>query len=149
MIYKNQIQNTSGWDTDGLLEIVKRCAEHRGVDLRNRLTQYPDHGDKPFRIKRSQDGRDTYRGRCYGYNIDGKPSPSKVAEIYIGVPRPQKYEEWETRETEIREFNKERFAEVVLHEIDHLLGLEHDEMMDSSDLSLPDLDDIRIRAREN
>ena len=138
MIYKKQVANTSSWETDSLIKIIEKCAEHRGIDLRERLRTYPKRGEKPFRIKHSCGwGDKTYRGRCYGLHIDGNPKPSKKGEIYIGVPYSDK----------VSGFNKQRFAEIVLHEIDHLLGLKHDEMMHSGNLSLPNLDRIQVTEK--
>ena len=138
MIYKKQIKNTSSWETEPLIEIIKRCAEHRGVDLRKRLRKSPRRGDFPFRIKKTSGWSDkTYRGRCYGRNINGDPAKWKSGEIYIGVPDPEK----------VDGFRKERFARVVIHEIDHLLGLDHREMVHSSELDTPKLDDVQVTEK--
>lgn len=156
-IYKKNFKNTSVWNTEDLIEIVERCAEFRGVDLDDRLrerTTKSRYGSvntlKPFRVGHS-DGKSCYRGRCYARHLGGHESSCSkynTGDIFIGVPNGKKYENFVSEETQEREFNKERFAQVVLHEIDHLLGLAHKDMMDSSELETPDFSDIEVRKKE-
>lgn len=144
MLYKKQVENTSSWETDSLIEIVKKCAEFRGVDLRDRLKKKQVRSRRrnwntwsPLRIQHTKSSwRGVYTGRCYSRN--GDPNPRRKGNIYLGVPKPENLSNG---------FNKERFAQVVLHEIDHLLGLKHSEMPDSSELDTPDLDGVQVAEK--
>lgn len=151
MVYKKDTDNSSQWETDPLLEIIERCAEMRGVDLNKKLkskTRITRHGRNkwsPLRIATSKSrGDGYYTGRCYGVSSN----PNSRSNIYLGLPSATKYEDWSGEETQQRQFDKERFAQVVLHEIDHSLGLRHSEMMDSKDLDTPDLSDITVRPKQ-
>lgn len=159
MVYKKHAKNTSQWETDPLLEIIKRCAEFRGLDLNDRLrgfTRRSRYGGSnklsPLRLATSKArGDGHYTGRCKGYHLTGRKSscsPRNKGRIYLGLPSATKYEDWSSEETQQREFSKERFAQVVLHEIDHLLGLKHSDMMDSSELETPDLGDITVQPKQ-
>lgn len=155
MVYKKQVDNESQWETDPMLEIVNRCAEFRGVDLKNRLKSKRRRGRygnvnewSPLRISTSKTrGDGYYTGRCYGRSINGNPSTRKKGNIYLGLPHATYTPIGEDEEVE-REFDKEHFAQVVLHEVDHLLGLTHSEMMDSRELDTPDLSDITVRPKQ-
>lgn len=144
MIYKKDVDNSSQWATDPLVQIINRCAEFRGVNLDKRLEKRYRRGRfgetktwSPLRISTSKSrGDGWYTGRCYCNT--GKPNPRKTGNIYLGLPHA----------TEEREFNNERFAQVVIHEIDHALGLGHSDMLDSSELETPDVSDIEVVQKQ-
>lgn len=133
-----------------MLKIIGRVEQFRGVDLNDRLKSKRRRGRygsvnkwKPLRISTSRSrGDGYYTGRCYNTN------PRRRSNIYLGLPSATKYDDWSSEETQQRQFSKEKFAQVAIHEIDHSLGLEHSEMMDSRNLDTPDLSDIAVQPKE-
>ena len=151
MIYKKDVDNSSQWATDPLVEIINRCAKFRGVDLDKRLEKRYRRGRygetktwSPLRISTSKSrGDGWYTGRCY-CNV-GKPNPRKSGNIYLGLPHSTYVRNGEEKD---REFDNKRFAQVVLHEIDHALGLGHSDMLDSSELEPPVVSDIDVVQKQ-
>lgn len=102
-------RNTTDWRTEDLNAVIEAAFEHRGADPSRCETIRVEHTRRP-RWKRA---KWRYSGRCWS-----KALGCRRDEIYLGVPKVE----------DTDGFNVERFAQVVLHEIDHMLGLEHRDM---------------------
>lgn len=151
-----QFKNTSGWDGRAIQQIVRRCFKFRGVDMDRCRKFTVKHTTKPKRRqKRCDKGSSSmFSGYCRYSKFNRRhndPVDYFAKKIHLSVPKPVrevKGDDFETKEIE-EDFNKESFAQVVLHEIDHLLGLKHREMMSSSELSTPDLSGIEVGKKES
>ena len=117
--------NKTSWDTRDLRRLVLKCLEHRGWDKNREHRTEIVSARRPF---------------VSGWAYYNRPF------VRMKVPNGRSYSY--DRSEVFDCFNTKSFVKVLLHEIDHNLGLHHKEMADSDKLPLPSFAESFIVHKE-
>lgn len=116
-----QIKNTSHWNSEELRMLVRRCVKESGIDPKSIRTIIVETGRRKY-------GMIGYSGcaqRFYRY-------------VKMRVPKT----------TTPITFDKEQFCQVLMHELDHLRGLDHNEMISIGEIDVSWHEEYKISAKQ-
>ena len=115
-----KIENNSHWDSEDIRRLVRLCVKKSAIDKESLRYVIVETGRRKY-------GGIGYSGTAYRFG----------RRITMRVPMPSK-----------TTFDTKQFSQIMMHELDHIRGLSHGDMIEHNRIDVSWVDDFEVKPRQ-